>query len=85
MAKYYKKKERREAYTFLMQNPIILEKIRCVLNEPSLSDKKIRKLLSHMITNMLDFKEEYYGDEIEFIKESKKDKKFDVDEYLDNI
>ena len=84
MAKYYKKKERRESLTFLMKNPIILEKIRCVINEPNMSDKKIRKMLSHMLTNMLDFKEEWYSDEIEFIKEPR-DKRFNVDEYLDSF
>lgn len=57
MAKYYKKSQRKKAMNFLIENPTVIEKIRCIINEPSLSNKKIKKLFKKILKACIDDKD----------------------------
>lgn len=101
MRKRYKKEERKYAKKFLINNPIILEKVRCYLDAPELDDKDIRKImkkilaimdeidLSDIIDGYVDHKSyciQLSDDDYDYDYDSRRKKeKFDLESYMDSF
>lgn len=47
--KTYKKKAIKEAIELLTENPIIIDRIRVVIGDPKMSDKKVRKVFRKVL------------------------------------
>lgn len=94
MAKSYKRKEVKEAIELLIENPIIIDRIRVVLGDPKMSDKKVKKNFKKILYMVSSIGGENVcisadGDEAFIsgarVKESKRHRRIEANDLYDSI